>query len=140
MPEKQLFNIHEVSIQTGISVTTLRNHLRLGKFKATKKDNRYLFTQKEIDSYLAKPEIQKSRAEKVQSIMDLSEEAPYSISDFYKQYNDLVSNGGSPEQQLEYLKRHRSGMIYALKNEISHLDELKDLLEKEDYIGFNLKF
>jgi hypothetical protein len=140
MPEEKLFNIHEVVNLTGMTLTTLRNHIRIGKFKVKKKDNRYFFTQDEINKYLLNPEIKKTRANKVQSIMDGTAEEPYALKEFYNQYHELISNGGTAEQQLQYLKRHKDDLIYSIDNETRYLAELKDLLEKEDFIEFNIKF
>lgn len=140
MLKEQLFTIQEVSAKTGITATTLRNHLRIGKFKAKKRDSRILFTQKEIDDYLAHPDIIKTRLQKIDSILNNSDEPPFALTDFFHQYHELSSCGAPFEQQKEYFERNKMRIIDAINREIAHLEELKATIHNGDYFEFDLKF
>lgn len=139
MSKEQLFTIQEVSAKTGINQTTLRNHLRLGKFKATRKDNRILLNQNEIDRYLSLPDIINARENKIHNFLN-NDNPPFSLTEFFNQYHDLSGCGATFEQQKEYFDKNKNLIAQAIDREIEHLEELKATIQNNDFFEFDLKF
>lgn len=137
MLNEVLYDINEVSNMTGLAPSTIKNHVRIGKFKTKKTDKKYFFTKNEIEQYLKNDDIIQFRSEKVARIMSFVD-TPFSLSEFHKQYHYLISCGGTKEQQIRYMEHFKNDMILAIEREISHLNELNEYLSKDNFIDFQL--
>ena len=54
------YNLNQVSMITGLTTRTLRNHLKLGLLTGGKIDGNWSFTEEELDRYIADPSVKQA--------------------------------------------------------------------------------
>jgi hypothetical protein len=54
------YNLNQVAMITGLTTRTLRNHLKQGLLKGEKVDGNWIFTEEELDEYIADQTVKQS--------------------------------------------------------------------------------
>ncbi len=63
------YNLNQVAMITGLTTRTLRNHLKQGLLKGEKVDGNWIFTEEELDEYIADQTVKQSILAKQHAIV-----------------------------------------------------------------------
>ncbi len=79
------YNLNQVAMITGLTTRTLRNHLKQGLLKGEKVDGNWIFTEEELDEYIADQTVK-------QSILAKQHAVVYDfLADPYKKMNRICT-------------------------------------------------